>query len=424
MQKVFLKKLLFSIGVLLFCINVVDAQDTLSKNLRLSYEEAKAILLRENLELIAAYYEVSKADAALIQAKLWRNPYFVWNQDLYSLEKNQFFNYRNQHLLQVEIVVPISGKYINSVRLGKLGIEQNRLIVYDIMRALLYDLGEHYFELQALQAKEKLYKEILIRYEKLIESAENKLRVGAISSNEVVRLESEYIAVQTESIHNQNDILTEMSSLRQLLNLQESIDIETLNKSLTDSIPLSEIDLINDALENRPDYRLNTSQIKYEEVNLKLEKANALPDVKFAYQPIDRGSNYVRPYEGLVIEFSLPIFDRNQGNIKLAKAKLEQSKVNQLQSANLIRNEVSQSYHQLLNSRQGLDNFSLAFLEKIETLNQNANQNYEKKNINLLEFIDLQRIYIENKLQYIDIINEYQKAINYLNFTVGKEILN
>ncbi len=134
------------IGLIVLCYTLgifkLNAQSDSLQKLQLNYEEAKAMLLRENLSIIYAYYDITKSEAELIQAKLWRNPYFVWNQDLYSIEKNQYFNYQNQHLLQVEIVFPISGKHINTVRLGKLGVQQNRLIVQDIIRGLIYELGE------------------------------------------------------------------------------------------------------------------------------------------------------------------------------------------------------------------------------------------------------------------------------------------
>ena len=60
----------------------------------------------------------------------------------------------------------------------------------------------------------------------------------------------------------------------------------------------------------------------------------------------------------------------------------------------------------------------------MEELNKNADQNYDKKNINLLQYIDLSRIYVDNQLQYINLQLEYRQTINKLNFSVGKEVLD
>jgi cobalt-zinc-cadmium efflux system outer membrane protein len=324
--------------------------------------------------------------------------------------------------VQVEQVFSISGKYVNRVRLAKLGIEQNKLALQEAIRGLMMDLGEHFLALNALQQKAALYQSTLARYDELIKSAEDKLRVGAMSSNEVVRLRSELIAVKAEATHNQNDILAEMSALRIILNLTEDVNIETIDKSPTTNIAFEMAKLISDAMENRPDYKLSINQIDYQKQDLKLQKSMAVPDIKLAYQPHDRGSNYVRPYQGLNLEMPLPLFDRNQGNIKMAKAKISQAELNFQLAENTLRNEVQESYAQMINSKKGFEEFSDEFLKRIEELNTNAIYNYGKKNINLLEFIDLQRIYIQNKLQFIDLKNEYQRAINKLNFTVGKQL--
>lgn len=390
----------------------------------LSFDDVKKLLLKANITLLSSYYDVEAADAELTQARLWGNPNFVWNQDLYSIEQNRYLNLANQKLLQVEYTFKIAGKYTNTVKLAKLGLELSKLQVQDVMRSLLYDAGEHFYALQAAQQKQTLYESTLQRYEQLIISAEERLRVGAMASNEVLRLKSEQIAVKTEATQNKNEVLEEMSQLRMLLNLRENVVIKTSN----DEPPIGDVGalylLIDDALKGRPDYLLSLKQVTYQNRNLKLEQSNAYPDLDFGYQPHDRGSNWVRPYQGFELEFNVPLFNRNQGNIKLAKTKIVQAELNTLQSENRVRNEVYKSYEQFVNTRQGYQDYSTDFMKQTEELNTNANDNYSKKNINLLEFIDLQRIYIINKTQYIDLKNAYQRSINQLNFTIGKEIIH
>jgi outer membrane protein, heavy metal efflux system len=388
----------------------------------LPYNEAKKILLRDNLKILSGYYDISLAEADLVQSKLWRNPYFVWNQDMYSVNRNDYFNFKLQTLIQVEQVFSISGKHVNGVRLAKAGIKQSKAQLQETLRGLLYELGAVYMELYGLQKKQKLYKNTLEKYKTLIESAENKLRVGAMSKNEVLRLKSEQLATKSDALKNQNEVLQDMSKLRQLLNFRENVHIITQKKEDIIASEPTLADLLVLA-QDRPDMELTRTNLEYARTNLRLQRSNAVPDMKLGYQPTDRGSNYVRPYSGLVFEMSLPVFDRNQGNIKSAKAKIDQTSVQQLALDNQIRNEVAEAFAKLVNTKEGLKQFSPEFLEDIENLNKNAQTNYDRKNINLLEYIDLQRIYLQNQLQYIDFQNEYQKSINQLNFSVGKEIL-
>src|SRR5436190_7653928 len=106
--------------VLLLIVTAVHAQapDTV-----LSFQEARERMVRVNLGLLAAYYDIDIARAGVVQARLWNNPYFVFNGELYSMETNEYFHFRNQHLLQVEQTFSIAGKYTNTVKLARLNAE-------------------------------------------------------------------------------------------------------------------------------------------------------------------------------------------------------------------------------------------------------------------------------------------------------------
>lgn len=388
----------------------------------LTLTQAKTELIKSNLSLLASHYDVDIAEADLIQSKLWTNPLFVWNQDLYSVELNQYFNYRNQRLIQIEQMISIAGKHTNTVKLSKINLQLSKLMLQDALRSLLYETGEVYYELQALQEKQKIYADMLEKYQRLINNSVNQLKVGAISNNEVLRLKSELTGIKAEAIANLNDVANAMKSLRILLNLSENVNIVTQAEPLAANIPSNADELIQVALESRPDYLLSKKGIAYEEQNYKLQKSLAVPDINLGYQPHDKGSNYVRPYTGLVVEMQLPLYDRNQGNIKASKARISQAELkNQLQE-NTIRNEVATSYQQVLTSQYGLSDFSDEFLQNVEELNTNANSNFDRRNISMLEYIDLQRIYMQNQNQYIDLRNQLLRSVNQLNFTIGKDI--
>ncbi len=355
-----------------------NSDSLISQNIELNYQQAKTMLVKQNLSLLANYYNVSIAQADLLQAKQWSNPYFNWNQDLYSNEQNKYFNLNNQRLVQIDQTIHIAGRHVNTVKLAKITVEQAKMQLDDVLRGLILELSEQYYALHALQQKQTLYTETLKRFEELIRNAEEKLSVGVLSSNEVLRLKSEQIAVKAEANQNKNDILETLSQLRILLNLNENTNLKTISQNAstqTDALKIDE--LILAAIENRPDYILGKSNIDYSKQNLRLQKSIAIPEMTLSYQPHDRGSNYVRPYQGFNVEASIPLFDRNQGGIASAKAKVKQAENQQNQNENELRNQVQKAYLQLLNSKMGFQDFSNDFLQKIEEMNTNAVSNYK-----------------------------------------------
>ncbi|HEY9295924.1 MAG TPA: TolC family protein, partial [Phormidium sp.] len=132
---------------------------------------------------------------------------------------------------------------------------------------------------------------------------------------------------------------------------------------------------------------------------------------------------YVRPYQGFNIEFPIPLFDRNQGRIQESKIRVKQAETGFKQQENIVVNEITNAYYQLINTQRGLSNYSALFIQQLEELSTNANINYNRRNISILEYIDQQRIYIQTKIQEIELRNNYNRSANQLNFSVGRELL-
>lgn len=389
----------------------------------ISFQEAKARLMRVNLALLASYYDINIAKAGVIQAKVWNNPYFVFNGDLYSNEANEYFHFRNQHLLQVEQTFSIAGKYSNTVKLARVNVEMAEKQMEDVLRCLLYETGNTYSDLAALQEKEFLYRQVMVSYDRLMEATRKQLEVGAISVAEALRLESEYLTIKTEALGNFNEKERVMAELRTLLKLPSDTTfyVEQIIPVLAEEFDPNE--LSNQAVNIRPDLQARKLDKKYQERNLKLQRSNAVPDVKLAFQPRDRGSNYVRPYQGFNIEFSLPLFDRNQGEIKAAEFSIKKSVLEFEQLENQVRNEVAAAYNRYKSAGQGLANYKTGFLDRLKELNQSTNQSFQKRNISLLQFIDQQRIYVQTNLQMIELRQLYLNNVNELNFSVGTNVV-
>ncbi len=418
-----MSKLLFIIFCILSLCMTTAAEAQTGADSVLSFQQAKARLIKKNLSLLAAFYDIDITEARLIQAKVWNNPYFIWNQELYNVEKNQYFNFKNQFLAQVEQIFSVAGKHTNTVKLAKINVAMSKVQFEDVLRSLLYDLGGTYNNLAALQAKETLYKSVLVSYDRLMAATREQLRVGAISIAEAIRLESEYKAVKTQAVENANQKENALAQLRVLL--QYSSD-SVVNVNLTIPLTLPQLQrdsLIDQALKERPDLKVMQLNREYQARNLKLQKSLSVPDVKFGYQPTDLGSNYVRPYSGFNIEMPLPVFDRNQGRIQEAKLNLKQSFYEFELQKSKVSNEVIAAFNRFQKTNEGLALYSPDFIDRLKTLNQNVNQNFQKRNISLLEFIDQQRIYITTNLQLIDLKQLYLDSINELNFSIGTQLI-
>lgn len=414
-----MKKYIYFLPIL-FWSNLLYAQ---SKDTIVTFTDAKSRLMNLNLSLLASYYDVDIARAGVIQAKVWNNPYFVFNGDLYSNETNEYFHFRNQHLLQLEQTFSIAGKHTNTVKLAKINAELAEKQLEDVLRSLLFEMSNTYSDLSALQEKQFLYQQVITNYDKLMAATRKQLEVGSISLTEALRLESEYVAVKTEALQNFNEKEKVLSELRVLLRYSADTTFIVEQK-----LPLvaEEFDLqvlTDQAISTRPDVLIKKLEQDYQSRNLRLQRSLAVPDVKLAYQPRDRGSNYVRPYQGFNVEFSVPLFDRNQGDIKAAEFGVKKANLNALQIEIEIRNEVSAAYNRYKSSNTGLANYKMEFIDQLKALNKSTNENFQKRNISLLEFIDQQRIFVLTNIQLIELRQQFLNNVNELNFVVGTNLI-
>ncbi len=389
----------------------------------LSLNEAKARLMNYNLGLLAAYYDINVSKARVIQARVWNNPYFIFNGDMWNSETNEYFGVRNQLLVQIEQTFSVAGKHTNTVKLAKVGVEMAEKQMEDVIRSLAFELSNTYNDLAAFQEKEILYRQVIANYDRLMEATRKQLEVGAISVTEAIRLEAEYLGVKTDALTNYSEKEKALSNLKSLLRYPQDTVFYVEQRIPIIGEDFAPAVLGEQAVTSRPDLEVARLNIKYQERNLKLQRSSIMPDIKFGFQPQDRGSNFVRPYHGFTTEMSMPLFDRKQGEIKEAQFSIKQSTLRMHEIENRARNEVAAAYNRYKSSLTGLANYNTQFLDRLRDLNTSTNQNFQKRNISLLQFIDQQRIYILTNIQLIDMKQQHLNHISELNFSVGTNVI-
>ncbi|MBY0434305.1 MAG: TolC family protein, partial [Cyclobacteriaceae bacterium] len=280
--------------ILLLGSKISTVGQTQLKDTVVSFQKAKLRLMQANLGLMAAYYDIGIAKAKVIQAKVWNNPNFIVNGDMYNQETNEYFALRNQSLWQLEQTFSIAGKHTNSVKLARVGVEMAEKQMEDVLRSLLYEMGNTYCDLAALQAKEILYRQVITNYDKLIAATRKQLEVGAISTTEAVRLEAEYLDVKADAVENYNEKEKTLGHLRSMLMYPQDTSFYVEQKLPVIGEEFDPIYLATQAAESRPDVKVSKINIRYQERNLQLQQSTGMPDIKMGYQPYDRGSNYMR----------------------------------------------------------------------------------------------------------------------------------
>ena len=394
----------------------------MTETISFSFEEGKNRMLKENIRLLAEYYNVDLAEAEIQQLKLWDNPLFVWNAEMYSVAENKYFAFENQKLLQIEYAFSISGKRINAVKEAKIGKEIAELALADMIRGLVLEYSEVFYEHIELSQKNEVLLQSLQQYDRLIAQYAKGKELGINSESELIRLKSERQSILSEINENEKDLLNKELALKMLMNVAPNSKLKP-QRSVGVSIQKKPIEeFYNLALSQRPDIKISIKSISKSQMNLKKQKAESVPNINLGYQPHDQGSNHVRPYVGMVFEMGIPVFNRNQGEIAAAKIQIEQNQLLLKYKQNEVKNEITAALAALERSEELVNSFNQDLMNEMEELSIAAKENYEKRNISLYEYIDFQRSYLQNKLNFIEANRMLNASINQFYFTIGSDL--
>ena len=394
----------------------------------LTLKEAEQRFLERNLSLIAERYNIDMAQAQVLQAKLFENPVISLEQNVYNRLNGKYFDFgkEGEAVVEIEQVIHLAGQRNKQVRLEKINKEIAEYQFEEVMRTLRQELNEKFVEVYFLSKSIAIYEKEVNSLQALLGGMKIQQEKGNISLMEISRLESMLFSLRKEKNERENDLLTTRGELNLLLNLPEDTQVQlSLDEEVLQQLDLSQLSFadLKAIINERPDQKIARSTVNASRANLKLQKSMAFPEfsVKGNY---DRVGNFINDYFAIGVSLSVPIFNRNQGNIKAARFSIQQAGVQQEYAANRADMELFTAYTSLEKATQLYQSTNMDLERNFEKLITGVNENFTRKNISLLEFIDYYDSYKETCIQLYEIKKNVFLAMENLNTVVGQNILN
>ena len=394
----------------------------------LTLKEAEQRFLERNLSLIAERYNIDMAQAQVLQAKLFENPVISLEQNVYNRLNGKYFDFgkEGEAVVEIEQVIHLAGQRNKQVRLEKINKEIAEYQFEEVMRTLCQELNEKFVEVYFLSKSIAIYEKEVNSLQVLLGGMKIQQEKGNISLMEISRLESMLFSLRKEKNERENDLLTTRGELNLLLNLPEDTQVQlSLDEEVLQQLDLSQLSFadLKAIINERPNQKIARSTVNASRANLKLQKSMAFPEfsVKGNY---DRVGNFINDYFAIGVSLSVPIFNRNQGNIKAARFSIQQAGVQQEYAANRADMELFTAYTSLEKATQLYQSTNMDLERNFEKLITGVNENFTRKNISLLEFIDYYDSYKETCIQLYEIKKNVFLAMENLNTVVGQNVLN
>lgn len=395
---------------------------------KLNLQEAGQRFSTCNLELIAERYNIDMAEAEVIQARLFENPVISLEQNVYNRLNGKYFDMgrEGEAVVEVEQLIYIAGQRNKRVRVEKLNKEMAVYQFEEVLRTLRSELNTKFIELYYTEKSLSVYDKEIDYLQRLLEVMKEQNEKGNISLLEKSRIQALLLSLQQERNETSNRVISLQGDMKLLLGLNATevfepvFDEAVLKQVDIASIPFIEL---NNRLAERPDIKMARTNIQVSRANVSMQKSLAFPEVslKGAY---DRAGNFCDNYFAIGLSVSVPIFNRNQGNIKSARLSVLQNTNREELARKQAEKELFTSYARLEKAVKLYNTSNYELERDFEKIIDGVNSNYSKRNISLLEFIDYYQAYKETCLQLYQTQKDVFLAMEDINTVTGSDVFN
>jgi cobalt-zinc-cadmium efflux system outer membrane protein len=393
---------------------------------KLTLKEAEQQLQKNNLLLIAEQYNIDATKAAVIQAKIWEQPYLSLDFNALNPQANKIFDIGNQGQKGVAIqqLLYLGGKKKNEVGFAKSYAVIAEMQFEQLLRNLKYQLVQTFYTLYFDQNKLiTLNKQIEI-LDELLKNHNIQAQKGNIPLKDAARLQSLVLGLINEKTNLINAIAETQQNLSLLTgsidNIEPVVEEEKIINRSND-VFVSKEEIIALALENNLDYLLQLKVSESQELNLKWQKSLAVPDILTGLAYDQRGGAFNNQVN-FTVGIPLPLWNKNKGNIKIAEAELAQFKTSADYKKMELQTKAKGLYNIWLQQKEQWKSIDFFVTSNINIVYEGMVANFQKRNITLLEFTDFMESYNQTSIQ----INEIKKALVQssmsINYITNKEI--
>ncbi len=394
---------------------------------RLLLPEAEQRFFQQNLAVLAQQYNVTVAQAQAVQARIIDNPTVTLEQNAVNKNINrEHFSDRapGEVVVQVQQLFSLAGRRRAAGRVAQQMALVEQFNLQELLRTLRYQLRTTYYDVYFKQQTLRVYETEINSLSRTVNLYQTQLEKGNVALKEVIRLRAFLFALQSERQALLNEVAADQTDLHVLLrDATGSQFVPVVEPARLRALNLggyAEQQLADTALVRRTDLNARRAVVQQQSLNLRLQQKLATPDVAVGYT-YDKAGSYINDYHALTLGVAVPVFNRNQGNIQVARAQVAGSKLLVDQQQLIVQSEVHQAY-QLAARNDDLFQRTDRDTAPFARLMVGIEQSYAKRVLTVVEYLDFFESYKNNLVQLNTLRANRVRAFEQLNFVVGKPV--
>lgn len=390
----------------------------------ITLDEAEKMFLKSNLILLAQQYNISAKQALIIQARAYPNPTFNADFNVYDPQHNKAFHIDSsgQKSFQIQQLIILGGKHKTEVDIAK----QNKILAEsefsELLRNLKVQLSRNFYSINEHKIVVENYVKQLQILDTIIDAYNVQLKKGNFPLKDIIRLKSVYIKINNNKSELSKSYYEEQKNIKLLLQTNQDIDPivdERSYKSYTDLKALNDLQTL--AMTNRPDLKIADQTAIIAALYLKLQKKQVIPDVAVNASYDQRGGAF-RNQVNAGLTMPLPILNTNRGNVKAAEFDKKTMDLYVIEKKLEVELDIQQAWQNMQRSIIEYNKVSTMFSDEFKQVNIGVNDNFFKRNISILEFVDFVEAYNESLAEFQRIKTQLAISAAEINFVTATKV--
>jgi cobalt-zinc-cadmium efflux system outer membrane protein len=388
----------------------------------ISLDQAIDLALTHNHSLQATRTLILQNQAQEITANLRPNPTLGADSQFVPIFNPQYFSAENLDQIQqfdigIGYLFERGHKRPRRLQAARDQTEVTRAQVADAERTMAFNVGQQFVSVLLAESTLQFALQDLQSFQQTVDISEAQLKAGYIGEGDYLKIKLQLLQFQTDVSSARLAKVQALVGLRELLGYNAvPADYDVTGDLAYQPLKGTLEDLQLKAVDMRPDLRAAKLGITAAQSQILLAKANAKVDVNgtLDYTHVS-GENTA----SMFVNFALPIFNRNQGEIARTGYALTQAQEQQQSASDAVLSDVANAYEAIRSNEEVVQLYTSGYLKQAQDSRDISEYAYKRGAASLLDFLDAERSYRSVQLAYRQALGSYMTALEQLKEAVG-----
>lgn len=384
----------------------------------LTLDEAIAVALRDNRDILLSKESVEKAKASIKEAQASALPVLDFSTSRLITQELRPKPYSTTEIhAGLEQVIFASGRIINTIKYSQYQKDVQQALLDSAKLEIVLNVKKAFCALILAKDLRELNKSILENAELHLDFIEKRYKNGQASGTDILNIKASLSAIKQEYDSSLSQVEAAQALLRKLLYLEEFVDIGPIGAFVYQPVEIAYDKAILEAMAKRPEIKQFEAQAKADKKAINIARAGNFPSVYAAWDTYsgDRfitstgGTAKWKNYNVYGIVLSWPLFDgfATQAKIEQAVIDLKETQLSKTRMIKDIAFQVKESYLSLKDAISQIE----AVEAEVALYTDNLSTVKQKYQEGITSFLDVN----DAQLKYaLALFNKQQSVYDYI----------